>query len=59
MPICLTCGDPAKDGVEFCSSACFYEMESELETPLAGHSLGELVVEAAEAETRKAADGGS
>jgi hypothetical protein len=55
MNTCLTCGDPTEDGTEFCSGTCFYEMESELETPLAGHTLGELVVEAAEAEARRAA----
>jgi len=59
MSTCLTCGDRTEDNAEFCSGICFYQMEAELDMPLAGVSVNEMIIEAAEAETRKAADGGS
>jgi hypothetical protein len=59
MSACLNCNTPTDDDAEFCSAFCLYQMEAELEMPLAGHSVAEAVVEAAEAETRRAADGRS
>jgi hypothetical protein len=56
MSKCFTCGGPTEGDAESCSAACFYELEAELGTPLAGRGAGGLVVEEAEAVAREAAE---
>jgi antitoxin (DNA-binding transcriptional repressor) of toxin-antitoxin stability system len=43
MSHCFTCGDRTEDNAEFCSPACFYTGEAELDVPLAGESTAEAL----------------